>query len=140
LSFNEKAIYYKEIEEKEGVLLKEDSLCKKRWNKRRKGDLDYAFICEREENKRTNFSIKLINKDIVSPTIVSGSDFIKYHKPEHLSDYELMQIGTFPLDYNFLDIKAKYLIGMSVPPTMMAQLANQVYLQWFNNKEVINGE
>lgn len=25
----------------------------------------------------------------------------------------------------------KYLIGMSVPPVMTAQIANQIYLQWF---------
>ena len=26
-----------------------------------------------------------------------------------------------------------YLIGMSVPPVMMAQLSNQIYLQWFKH-------
>ena len=26
--------------------------------------------------------------------------------------------------------KAKYLIGMSVPPVVMAQISQQIYLQW----------
>ena len=38
--------------------------------------------------------------------------------------------GSFPLDFDFLDNYPKYLIGMSVPPVMTAQVANQIYLQW----------
>lgn len=131
LKFQESPIKYKQIEKKQGKQLEEGTLYKTRWDKRKKGDLDYAFICEREEGKRTNFSIKLISNDIVHPTIVSGSDFIKFDLPEHISNYELQQIGTFPLDYNFLDVQPKYLIGMSVPPVMMAQVSYQVYLQLF---------
>ena len=33
-----------------------------------------------------------------------------------------------------MDIKAGYLIGMSVPPVMMAQISFQVYKQWFENE------
>jgi len=131
LKFNEKPIRFKEIEQRQGRKLNEDSLYKKRWDKRINGDTDYASICERTENRRTNFSIKLISSNRVCPTIVSGSDFIKFDKPEHLSDYEILQIGSWPLDYNFLDINTKYLVGMSVPPVMMAQVANQVCLQLF---------
>lgn len=49
-----------------------------------------------------------------------------------LNKKELILGGSFPLDYNFLDCKPNYLIGMSVPPVMMAQIANQIYLQFFN--------
>ncbi len=97
--------------------------------KRIKSDLSYSSICERTEGKNTNFSIGLVHKDRVCQTIVSGSDLIKFHKPEHLSDHELCQIGSFPLDYDFCDIDAKYIIGMSVPPIMMAQIAYSLYLQ-----------
>lgn len=133
LNFNQKPILYSDIEERPGKPLAEGTLYKSRWNKRKLGDLDYAHICVREEKKRTNFSIQLINKNRVCPTVVSGSDFIKFDKPEHVSDYELQQIGSYPLDYNFLNIEPKYLIGMSVPPVMMAQIAYQIYLQLFKN-------
>lgn len=129
LKFDETSIKYSQIEQRTGRQLAEGTLYKQRWDKRRKGDLDYAHICEREEGKRTNFSIKLINQNQVPPTIVSGSDFIKFDLPEHISDYELQQIGSFPLDYNFLAVNAKYLIGMSVPPLMTAQVAHQIYKQ-----------
>lgn len=36
---------------------------------------------------------------------------------------------SFPDDYNFLDQKAGYVCGMSVPPLMMQRLADQVYRQ-----------
>jgi DNA (cytosine-5)-methyltransferase 1 len=44
---------------------------------------------------------------------------------------EVKMIGSYPLDYNFKNIKPNYLIGMSVPPVMTAQIAHQIYLQWF---------
>jgi DNA (cytosine-5)-methyltransferase 1 len=48
------------------------------------------------------------------------------------SDKEIMQIGTYPLDYDFKGIEPKYLIGMSVPPLMCAQIANQIWEQWLS--------
>lgn len=40
-------------------------------------------------------------------------------------------IGTFPLDYDFGKTPAQYLIGMSVPPVMMAQVAAAIREQVF---------
>ena len=45
---------------------------------------------------------------------------------------DLTQIGTYPLDYNFKSIEPKYLIGMSVPPVMTAQIGHQIWLQWLS--------
>ena len=42
----------------------------------------------------------------------------------------LLQIGSYPLDYSFKEYDYKYLIGMSVPPVMTAQIAHEIYLQW----------
>ena len=53
-----------------------------------------------------------------------------------LTDYELMLCGSFPTDYNFGKNKAQYLIGMSVPPVMTAQIANQVNKQWLKKLQV----
>jgi DNA (cytosine-5)-methyltransferase 1 len=49
----------------------------------------------------------------------------------YLTDNEYKIIGTFPLDYNFKTIEPKYLIGMSVPPVMTAQIASKIAYQWF---------
>ena len=59
------------------------------------------------------------------------SHIIYYHSKNHeISKNELSIIGTYPLDYNFKSIEPNYLIGMSVPPVMTAQISHQIYLQW----------
>ena len=57
---------------------------------------------------------------------------IHYNGDRYCSNDEYKQIGTYPLDYNFKTIEPKYLIGMSVPPVMTAQIANQIKLQWLD--------
>jgi DNA (cytosine-5)-methyltransferase 1 len=57
-----------------------------------------------------------------------------YHwsEPRQLSDSEAIRVQAFPDDFKFLDQKAIYVCGMSVPPIMMAQVAKQIELQWLN--------
>ena len=55
----------------------------------------------------------------------------KFINPAKFNKTELCKIGSYPLDYNFKKIKPQYLIGMSVPPVMTAQISHQIYLQWF---------
>jgi len=64
-------------------------------------------------------------------TSTNGAKLTHYKEPYELSNEILKLAGSFPLDYNFLDIIPKYLIGMSVPPIMMAQISKQIELQWF---------
>lgn len=45
---------------------------------------------------------------------------------------EFRLVGSYPLDYNFKSIRPQYLIGMSVPPVMTAQIANQIHKQWLS--------
>ncbi|MEY5050029.1 MAG: Flavobacterium phage Fpv8 [Bacteroidota bacterium] len=73
--------------------------------------------------------------EIVSNTCIADSGGgIMLHPTEdgYLTDNEYKIIGTYPLDYNFKSIEPKYLIGMSVPPVMTAQIANQIRLQWLD--------
>jgi len=43
-----------------------------------------------------------------------------------IDDYTIKNIGSYPQDYNFLNNEPKYLIGMSVPPLMTAQIADRI--------------
>lgn len=73
--------------------------------------------------------------EIVSNTCIADSGGgIMLHSTEdgYLTDNEYKIIGTYPLDYNFKSIEPKYLIGMSVPPVMTAQIANQIRTQWLD--------
>ena len=80
------------------------------------------------------FTASRMSFNKVCNTIASGSKLYHPKQNTFLTKKELQLIGSFPLDYNFLNIQPIYLIGMSVPPIMMAQVAHQVYLQWFNAK------
>ena len=92
---------------------------------------DFAKYSEVVLNKRANFNWRLLYNDEVSDTITSGAKIIK-EDATYLNDSELIQIGSYPLDYNFYKVKAEYLIGMSVPPIMTAQIATNIYEQWIS--------
>jgi DNA (cytosine-5)-methyltransferase 1 len=55
-----------------------------------------------------------------------------YSQPRRFSDSEIVQIGAFPKDYNFLGQPAGYVVGMSVPPIMVASIAYQIKQQWLD--------
>lgn len=53
--------------------------------------------------------------------------------------------ASFPQDYDFGTQSPHYVCGMSVPPVMMAQVAERIYYQWLdkiksnkNNMEDLN--
>ena len=50
----------------------------------------------------------------------------------HLNLHELILASSFPLDYNFKNQPGQYITGMSVPPLMIAKIAQQVYNQWLS--------
>jgi DNA (cytosine-5)-methyltransferase 1 len=102
------------------------------WNKRIKTDNDFGQINERLGNKITRFTTKIVHKEKVSLTITAGCNNILYDYPRNLTKNELCKIGTYPKDYNFLNLKSEYLIGMSVPPVMTAQIATNIYEQWIS--------
>ena len=75
------------------------------------------------------FGYALIDNQV--PNTVTTGYVINKNKLCYATDAELIQIGSYPIDYDFQGIEPKYIIGMSVPPVMTAQIANQIYLQWF---------
>lgn len=74
-------------------------------------------------------AIKKLKMDDVSFTITSGDSYHPTQK-RTLSKTEYMKIGSYPLDYDFKTMDPKYLIGMSVPPIMIAQISTQIQKQW----------
>jgi len=101
--------------------------------------LKYWEICPKGNSlskvhpKGNYFGSYKIAENVVSNTIIgsNSSPILHYKYPNYLSNDNICQIGTYPLDYNFKKIEQKYLIGMSVPPVMTAQIATEIYNQWF---------
>jgi DNA (cytosine-5)-methyltransferase 1 len=134
LNFNEKKILFSEISEISEISEKNTKFYKD-WLNRRPTDKNFGDINLREEGKYKSFGRVLIHGNDASPTIVAGNDYIHFNQYKLLNRSEICQIGSYPLDYDFNGIEAKYLIGMSVPPVMTAQIANQINIQWLSKIE-----
>jgi len=128
LGFNEVSIkmYFLESNNE----LNKDGKLYSDWLQRKQGDKNFGDICLRTEGVQKSFGRVLLCKTDYAPTIVSGNQYIYFDKFVEASKKDYCQIGTYPLDYNFKSIEPKYLIGMSVPPVMTAQIAHEIYLQW----------
>jgi DNA (cytosine-5)-methyltransferase 1 len=132
LNFKEEAIPFgRVIEDVEynDLTKNEQSL----WNNKIHGDGDFGVINVRLGNKQNSFTTKLLYKEKVCNTVTAGDNNVLFDIPRKTTKNEVCQIGTYPLDYNFKNIEPKYLIGMSVPPVMTAQIATEIYNQWFNH-------
>jgi DNA (cytosine-5)-methyltransferase 1 len=130
LKFNEEAILFGNLFEN----IEYNDLTKNElylWNNKIHGDGDFGIINLRLGNKQNSFTTKLLYKEKVCNTVTGGDNNILFDIPRKTTKNEVCQIGTYPLDYNFKKIEPKYLIGMSVPPVMTAQIATEIYNQWF---------
>lgn len=77
---------------------------------------------------------KMVLNTIIASCRSSASGYYHHTEPRHLNVEEYQLAGTYPMDYNFTEFNTNpvYLIGMSVPPVMTAQIANQIYKQWLS--------
>lgn len=71
-------------------------------------------------------------------TITSGGKIYHPKIPRKLNAIEFILASTFPTDYNFLNQRVEYIVGMSVPPVMTAQIASQIYKQWLSKINNVN--
>lgn len=127
LKFNEKPILLKEFCENHNhndLTSVQYNLWKKQTSKCRSfADVRKAPI---------GFTDYLLSKNEIIPTIKSKGLFILKDQPRWLTKSEFSKAGSFPLDYNFLQSKPQYLIGMSVPPIMTAQISYEIFCQWLS--------
>lgn len=133
LEFNEKAITYSEFKTNEvGQKLTNETT--EVWNKRIPTDKSLCDIHLRISGIQKRYNAVFINDNQTPNTISAGADSvpIRHDIPNRICMNEVKIIGTYPLDYNFKNIEPNYLIGMSVPPVMTAQIANQIKIQWLD--------
>jgi DNA (cytosine-5)-methyltransferase 1 len=70
--------------------------------------------------------------DKVLPTIRASGLPYDYEEERTLFESETKMAGSYPLDYDFKTNKVVYLVGMSVPPVMTAQIASRLWEQWLS--------
>lgn len=130
LAFNEKPILFGEVRSAKGKPISGE-LTKKRLEKLQRGDTCVADITKRTENGRwVCFNNKIIWDDMVSLTITANGAFTRACDRSGFSDADYKNVSSFPQDYDFGKESAHYICGMSVPPNMMANIAEQIYKQW----------
>ena len=136
LNFNQKPIKYGQIRIPYDEDRQMTDYDKKIWSKRISTDKKYSDVLMRAENRYSNFNSCFVKDEEVVPTITStnGSKLISFSQRKHLSNTELILASTFPLDYDFKQQNVKYVVGMSVPPVMMANISMEVYSQWFKKQ------
>jgi len=104
---------------------------KKCWDKREPSDTSLIEAANRIYGVDKFWNYKLMKLNEVSLTYTAHKDgFLLYDEFRKPNKYESCCIGTFPLDYDFGNELYYYLIGMSVPPIMIARIADEVYKQW----------
>lgn len=103
------------------------------WNNRQENDKGLSEANGRLYNKPDNyFGWTYLKKDMICSTIIANDTIVLYEYPRHMNKQELCRVGSYPQDYNFLNLKPEYLIGMSVPPIMTAQIASNIHEQWLS--------
>ena len=130
LNFNYKKIEFFNI--KENIKLSErkkmnDSYLKHWKNANNNNGRSY----ETKNGTKFGFYYKAID-NLVMATITSGGSYSIESDPYLLTTNEFAKCGSFPLDYNYLNVNPQYLIGMSVPPLMISQISSQIYDQWLS--------
>ena len=136
LDFNERPILFREIYEKNGIGLREIQNChSKYWDARKVGDLSISDARERGGEKRGLFNCSYAYNNKVLGTVSAHKDnasFVLFNERRYLTLSEWIKAGSFPADYNFNGKNEGYIIGMSVPPVMAAQIATKIYKQWLS--------
>lgn len=131
LEFNEKPILFREIK----TSAFERPLSKKFreiWQEQEEGDIGMSDIYLRLEGRLVGFNNNFIYSNKVSPTLIASGNSILFDEPRYRNKEEVILCSTFPLDYDFLNQQPHYICGMSVPPLMIARIANEVYKQWLS--------
>jgi DNA (cytosine-5)-methyltransferase 1 len=132
LSFNEPEIAFKEFDSgKPGRKIYPSVL--KYWKDVKEGESVCNYL-RRLGHKEKFFSYRKVNPNQSLRTLLSDQDSgeFRHDVPFYLHDEDIIKGGSYPTDYNFGELKTKYLVGMSVPPVMTAQIASNIYDQWIS--------
>ena len=99
------------------------------------GDSNLKFADSKYRNLKTQnafFSTLLYYDDETPGTLTSSGASVYYTEQRSPNETEYRRMQSFPLDYDFCGYDARYVCGMSVPPFMIASIADQMRTQWFD--------
>ena len=98
-------------------------------------DMAMSHIVRREKGNsslNTGFCHKINHDWNVASCLTQNESYRGYDKC-FMTMGDRIRVGTFPLDYQFSNYSGvnRRTLGYSVPPNMMANIAVEIYHQWF---------
>jgi len=133
LNFDEKPILFEEIY-MPGVYDSKHALGKMYdiWLERIESDNSIGSINKRVFDNESMFTVMLIKSNEVCPTLTRRDRTILFDEYRSMNNTEFALATSFPLDYDFKKMNPTYVMGMSVPPLMVAKIAQNIYEQWIS--------
>ena len=132
LDFKEQPVLFGEIIDREDKTENLSTGERQAFEMWKRGDRSLAHTNERAKGKNTGYTTSWVEEDRVCATLTTGKHLLTAI-PRSLNDKEILSIGTFPQDYDYPNKeRLRFLVGMSVPPVMTAQIAHQIAVQFFN--------
>lgn len=133
MSFDSRPIPFADVREPYGKALSEKNQSGKLMKYRIPSDRCLQDINLRVTKKKSGFTSPINHDDEPVQTITAGGYAFRMCDGLLMTDKDIISCQTFPQDYDFMDQNVQYVCGMSVPPVMMAKIAEQVYLQWLKD-------
>ena len=133
MDFHSEIITFGKVRDPYGKPISEGSLAVKLMKYRIPTDKCVGDINLRVRRKNSGYTNPIHHDDEPAQTIVAGGNNYRMCDGLLMTDRDFINCQTFPQDYDFMNQKAQYICGMSVPPVMMAKISEQVYLQWLRN-------
>lgn len=87
---------------------------------------EHTFNFSKVHPKGHRFNHYRLNPNAPAPTITATATYYNPYEPKALTSFECMQLQSFPSDYNAPPTKLKYMCGMSVPPLVIANIADRL--------------
>ena len=132
LEFNEPEIIFGNYRDPVGNLEKLTDRQKRLLDLRLPGEKSFSEVSMRVDAKLSGFTDMIVSDNDVSGTITANGKNFRAFDNMWFTDKDYALTGSYPLDYNHKNNKPQYLIGMSVPPVMVAQIASEIFSQWLN--------
>lgn len=132
LNFNEPGITFGEIRDEVGNDKGITEYILERMNQRIPEDKSIGDINLRVYDKVSMFNQMILKDNEIMPTITSGATMYRDCDVKTATDNDYKKGGSYPLDYDFTGNPVQYLVGMSVPPVMVAQIATEIHDQWLS--------
>lgn len=78
----------------------------------------------------SGFNVPIVHDEQVCPTVPAGALIYRFCDKKKFSAQDLLSVSSFPQDYDYEGKPLKFIVGMSVPPNMMAHIASEIRRQW----------